>query len=102
MKIPLILATNNQYKVEEIRSAVGDTFDIITMHDAGIDVEIQEPHDTIESNASEKSNTIYRLTGKNCFSDDTGLEVDALKGAPGVKSARYAGEQKSFDANIEK
>jgi len=74
----------------------------VTLSDAGINIDIPEPHDTIEANASEKSRTIYKLTGKNCFGEDTGLEVGALNGAPGVKSARYAGEQKSFDANIEK
>jgi XTP/dITP diphosphohydrolase len=80
----------------------GDQFEVITLNGAGINIDIPEPHDTIEANASEKSRTIYRLTGKNCFGEDTGLEVEALNGAPGVKSARYAGEQKSFDANIEK
>lgn len=98
----LIFATNNQHKVEEIRSVIGDQFDIITLKDAGIDIDIPEPHDTIEANASEKSKTIFQLTQQNCFGEDTGLEVEALNGEPGVKSARYAGEEKSFDANIDK
>ena len=98
----IIFATNNRHKVDEVRSILPPAFEILTLKDAGIDIDIPEPHDTIEANASEKSRTIYRLTRKNCFGEDTGLEVDALNGAPGVKSARYAGEQKSFDANIEK
>ena len=98
----LIFATNNQHKVEEILSLVGDQFNIITLKEAGIDIDIPEPHDIIEANASEKSKTIYQLTKQNCFGDDTGLEVEALNGEPGVKSARYAGEQKSFDDNIDK
>lgn len=98
----LIFATNNQHKVDEMRSAIGDEFEIITLKEAGIDIDIPEPHDTLEENASEKSKTIYELTGTNCFSEDTGLEVEALNGEPGVKSARYAGDGKSFDRNIEK
>jgi XTP/dITP diphosphohydrolase len=98
----LIFATNNIHKVEEIRSVVTNEFEIVTLLEAGIDIDIPEPHSTLEKNASEKSRTIYRLTGTNCFSEDTGLEVDALDGEPGVKSARYAGDEKSFDNNIEK
>src|SRR6187455_1949152 len=98
----LIFATNNQHKVDEIKTVVGDKFEIITLKDAGIDIDIPEPHDTLKENASEKSATIHRLTGLSCFSEDTGLEVAALNGEPGVKSARYAGEGKSFDRNIDK
>ncbi len=98
----LIFATNNQNKVAEVRSVLGKNFDIITLKEAGIDIEIPEPHDSLEANASEKSKTIFKLTNKNCFSEDTGLEVDALNGEPGVKSARYAGENRSFEDNIEK
>lgn len=98
----LIFATNNQHKVEEIRHSIGQQFELLTLKEAGIDVEIPEPHDTIEANASEKSKTIYRMTNTNCFSEDTGLEVAALNGEPGVKSARYAGEDKAFDKNIDK
>ncbi len=98
----LIFATNNQHKVEEIRSVTGDCFNIITLREAGINIEIPEPHDTIEANASEKSKTIFQLTNQNCFGEDTGLEVDALNGEPGVKSARYAGDEKNFEANIDK
>lgn len=98
----LIFATNNQHKADEIRAVLGNKFKIITLKEAGIDIDIPEPHETLEKNASEKSNTIFKLTGQNCFSEDTGLEVAALDGEPGVKSARYAGENRSFDANIEK
>ena len=90
------------HKVEEINSIIGDSFTVISLKEAGIAIDIPEPHDTIEANASEKSATIYRLTGKNCFGDDTGLEVKALNGEPGVKSARYAGDEKNFAANVDK
>lgn len=98
----LIFATNNQHKVDEIRAAVGDAFNIVTLKEAGINIEIPEPYNTLEENASAKSKTIYEMTGTNCFSEDTGLEVAALNGKPGVKSARYAGDDRSFDANIDK
>ena len=98
----LIFATNNQHKVDEVRIVLGDIFDIITLKDAGIDIDIPEPHDTLEANATEKSITIYKMTNKSCFSEDTGLEVKALNGSPGVKSARYAGEGKSSEDNIDK
>ncbi len=98
----LIFATNNQHKADEIRAVLGENFNIITLKEAGFNIDIPEPHDTLEANASEKSKTIFLLTNKDCFSEDTGLEVDALKGEPGVKSARYAGTNRSFDENIEK
>jgi XTP/dITP diphosphohydrolase len=98
----LVFATNNENKVKEIRAVLGDSFSIITLQEAGIGIDIPEPHDTLEANAREKSTVIYNMTGKNCFSEDTGLEIQALQGAPGVLSARYAGEQKSSDDNINK
>lgn len=98
----IIFATNNPNKVEEIKSIVSGMFNIVSLKEAGITVDIPEPHDTLEENASEKSLTIYKLTGENCFSEDTGLEVEALNGEPGVKSARYAGEAKNNSDNIEK
>lgn len=98
----LIFATNNEHKVEEINAVIGNEFELLTLKQAGIDIDIPEPHDTIEANATEKSQTIYQMTGINCFSEDTGLEVKALNGEPGVKSARYAGDDRSFDRNIEK
>jgi XTP/dITP diphosphohydrolase len=108
----LIFATNNQHKADELNAVVGDAFEVITLKQAGIDIDIPEPYDTLEANASTKSRTIYELIQSNpktidpifigCFSEDTGLEVAALNGEPGVKSARYAGEDRSFDKNIEK
>jgi XTP/dITP diphosphohydrolase len=98
----IIFATNNHHKVEEIRAALPAQFQIVTLQEAGIDIDIPEPHDTLEANAIEKATTIYHLTDTDCFSEDTGLEVDALNGEPGVFSARYAGEKKSSGENIEK
>lgn len=102
MKTNLIFATNNLQKVLEIRAVLGDLFEIITLKEAGIDIDIPEPHDTLEANATEKSQTIHRLTNRDCFSEDTGLEVAALNGEPGVKSARYAGDGRNFQENIDK
>ncbi|MDQ6757733.1 MAG: RdgB/HAM1 family non-canonical purine NTP pyrophosphatase [Bacteroidota bacterium] len=98
----LIFATNNQHKIDEIRSIPNIPFEIISLKEAGINIEIPEPYATLEENAAEKSIVIYNLTGMDCFSEDTGLEVEALNGEPGVKSARYAGEENSFKKNIEK
>lgn len=98
--IELVFATNNQNKVNEIRSILKDPFQIITLKEAGIDIDIPEPHDSLEANATEKSTTIHRITHKNCFSEDTGLEVFSINGEPGVKSARYAGEGRNFQDNI--
>jgi XTP/dITP diphosphohydrolase len=98
----LIFATNNQHKVDEIRVALNHRYQIISLKEAGINIEIAEPHDTLEKNAWEKAFTIHQLTGENCFSEDTGLEVFSLHGEPGVKSARYAGDECSFDKNIQK
>lgn len=105
----LIFATNNQHKIDEVRSAINaDTFlEIVTLREAGINIDIPEPYATLEENASNKSRTVYALTKASgvdmgCFSEDTGLEVETLNGEPGVKSARYAGEEKSFEKNIDK
>lgn len=98
----LIFATNNAHKIEEIRSILGDRMEILTLKEAGIDQDIPEPFETLEENAVNKSKVIYNLTGMDCFSEDTGLEVEALDGAPGVKSARYAGEGRSSFDNIQK
>ena len=98
----LIFATNNQHKVEEIRAVLPASFQILTLKEAGINIDIPEPYDTLHQNAREKARTIYQLTGSDCFSEDTGLEVFSLNGEPGVKSARYAGEEKAFQKNIDK
>ena len=98
----LVFATNNPNKIKEIRSVLTDEFTVITLEEAGINIEIPEPHQTLEENASEKSQTIATITGKHCFSEDTGLEVNALNGEPGVRSARYAGEHADSGENINK
>lgn len=98
----LIFATNNPNKVAEIKNVVGTHFNIITLREAGIDIDIPEPHDTLAANAVEKSSTIHRLTQQNCFSEDTGLEVAALNGQPGVLSSRYAGANATSTENIHK
>ncbi len=98
----IIFATNNQHKVSEIRAVLKDTFQIISLKEAGIDIDIPEPHETLEENAREKSTTIYKITGKDCFSEDTGLEVASLNNEPGVKSARYAGADNDAAKNTEK
>jgi len=100
MPTEIIFATNNANKVKEIKAVTGNQLNILSLEDAGIFIDIPEPHETLEENASEKSKVIYQLTGKNCFSEDTGLEVEALNGAPGVKSARYAGDNRDFQLNI--
>ena len=98
----IIFASNNKHKAEEIRVILGSDYQITTLKDAGFDIEITEPHHTLKENAIEKARTIFQLTNKNCFSEDTGLEVEALNGAPGVFSARYAGEEATADDNIKK
>lgn len=98
----LLFASNNRHKAEEINSILGEQFQIITLAEAGIVIDIPEPHDTIAANAAEKSSVIFQLTGKNCFGEDTGLEVEALGGAPGVKSARFAGEKATALENMTK
>lgn len=103
MPLPtLIFATNNQHKADEIRVILNGLFEIQTLKDAGIHIDIPEPHLTLAENATEKSRTIHQLTSGNCFSEDTGLEVIALNGEPGVKSARYAENDARFESNIEK
>jgi len=86
----LIFATNNQHKLEEISALLSRNFELLGLKDLNMDEEIPEDHDTLEANASQKAWYINERTGLNCFADDTGLEVDALDGAPGVYSARYS------------
>lgn len=86
----IIFATNNPHKLTEIRAAVKDKFNIISLKEAGIFTDIPEDHYTLEENACQKSEFIYKKTGINCFADDTGLEVFTLDNRPGVFSARYA------------
>ena len=98
----LIFATNNKHKVEEVRAALSGTVNIITLAEAGLSGEIPETADTLQGNSLQKAQWVWERTHCDCFADDTGLEVDALGGAPGVYSARYAGEHCSFDDNIDK
>lgn len=95
----LIFASNNKNKIKEIKNQVPDSIEILSLEDIGCMVDIPETADTIEGNALLKANYIKRHYGFNCFADDSGLEVDALAGAPGVYSARYAGEDKNDQAN---
>lgn len=98
----LIFATNNKHKVDEVRAALDGMVQIVTLAEAGLSGEIPETADTLQGNALQKARWVWERTGMDCFADDTGLEVDALGGAPGVYSARYAGEHCSFDDNINK
>lgn len=95
----LIFASNNKNKIKEIKNQVPDSIEILSLEDIGCMVDIPETADTIEGNALLKADYIKRHYGFNCFADDSGLEVDALNGAPGVYSARYAGEDKNDQAN---
>lgn len=98
----LVFATNNQHKLKELQAILGDEFHLLSLKDIGCDEEIPEEQETLEGNASQKSFFIYNKYGYNCFADDTGLEIAALNGEPGVYSARYAGEEKSAEANMKK
>ena len=98
----LIFATNNQNKVAEINSILNGIINAISLKEANIFIDIPEPHNTLEANATEKSTCIYNLAKQNCFSEDTGLEVEALNGLPGVKSARFAEDDSRFENNIDK
>ena len=95
----IIFATNNAHKLSEVQAVLGDGFTLVTPRECGITEEIPEEQDTLEGNASQKSHYIHDRTGLNCFADDTGLEVAALGGAPGVHSARYATDGHDFAAN---
>jgi XTP/dITP diphosphohydrolase len=98
----LIFATNNQHKATEINSLLGQNWDVKSLADLEYHEEVPETGDTLEDNALEKARYVHQLWGKNCFADDTGLEVEALNGAPGVFSARYAGEDKNSSKNMNK
>jgi len=98
----LVFATGNGHKVREIQELTGTSFHILSLKDLGFTGEIPEDQDTIEGNAAKKAWFVFNTYKMNCFADDTGLEIDYLHGAPGVFSARYAGENCSFDDNMEK
>lgn len=96
----IIFATGNRNKLREVQQMVGDKYTLLTPMDYGIDEDIPETSPTIEGNAIQKARYIFEKTGLDCFADDTGLEIDALNGEPGVYSARYAGEGKSSEDNM--
>ncbi len=98
----LVIATNNAHKLEEIKAILGNEFELLSLKDIHCDVDIPENSDTLEGNASQKSHYVYENYGLDCFADDTGLEVEALGGAPGVHTARYATEGHDTDANTRK
>lgn len=98
----IVFATNNRHKLEEIRQMATNKFRILGLPDIGFTGEIDETGNTLEENASIKSNFVFNRYGMSCFADDTGLEVEALNGRPGVYSARYAGEEGNARKNIEK
>ena len=100
--LQLVFATNNQHKLKEIKEITGNDIKIMSLGDIGFEGDIPETEDTLEGNARQKANFIFGKIKMNCFADDTGLEIDALDGRPGVYSARYAGEECSFDDNINK
>lgn len=95
----IIFATNNAHKLSEVQAVLGDRFRLVTLAECGITEEIPEDAPTLEGNALQKARYVHERTGADCFADDTGLEVDALDGAPGVHSARYATDGHDFAAN---
>jgi XTP/dITP diphosphohydrolase len=98
----IVFASNNEHKIREIKSVLGENLTILSLKELGINDEIPEEEPNLEGNALAKARYVHKITGLNVFADDTGLEIDALGGLPGVKSARYAGESKDFSANIDK
>ena len=97
-----VFATNNAHKLEEVKALLGDKIELLSMKDIKCSADIPEPETTLEGNALLKARYIYENYHINCFADDTGLEVEALNGAPGVYSARYAGEEHNSEANMKK
>ena len=96
----LVFATNNKHKLQEVRDIVGDRVEVLSLGDIDCHDDIPETAETLQGNALIKARHIYEKYGLNCFADDTGLEVEALDGAPGVYSARYAGEECNSEANM--
>lgn len=102
MKKVFVFATNNAYKLEEVSAILKDKVELLSMKDINCSVDIPETADTLEGNALIKARYIFKNYHSDCFADDTGLEVEALKGAPGVYSARYAGDAHNSEANMKK
>jgi XTP/dITP diphosphohydrolase len=101
-QMEIIFASNNLNKIREINNLFGNSFTLLSLADINMNEEIPENEITLEGNATHKARHIYKAAGMNVFADDTGLEVEALDGRPGVHSARFAGENKDSDSNIEK
>lgn len=97
-----VFATNNAHKLEEVKALLGDKIELLSMKDIKCSADIPETETTLEGNALLKARYIYENYHINCFADDTGLEVEALNGAPGVYSARYAGEEHNSEVNMKK
>ena len=95
----IIFATNNAHKLSEVQALLGDAFELVTLKECGITEDIPETAATLEGNALQKARYVFEKTGADCFADDTGLEVEALGGEPGVHSARYATDGHDFAAN---
>ncbi|MCH7411527.1 non-canonical purine NTP diphosphatase [Belliella sp. DSM 111904] len=98
----ICFATNNKKKIEEVKAALGSSFTIVSLEEIGCQEELPETGDTLDHNAFQKARYVKENYGVDCFADDTGLEVEALDGAPGVYSGRYAGEPRSDERNIDK
>ncbi len=98
----IVFATNNLHKLSEAKALLENIFDVVSLKELGFEGDIPETGETLAENASQKSHFIFERYGVDCFADDTGLEVDALSGDPGVYSARYAGEQASYEENVTK
>lgn len=98
----LVFATNNLHKLEEINSLLSDAFQLLSLKEVNIFEDIAETSNTLEGNAIQKAKYVFERSGIACFADDTGLEVDSLNGAPGVYSARYAGEDATYADNVNK
>ena len=102
MKPRLLFGTNNQNKLQEIRQILSEKYEVLSLKDLGKDIDVEETEPTLEGNAILKAKAFFEHSGIPCFSDDTGLEVEALDGRPGVYSARYAGENCSYQDNVNK
>lgn len=98
----IVFATNNENKLKEIRDILGESFNLLSLPDMNINLDIPETEPTLEENALQKARFIHNIVDMNVFADDTGLEIETLGGLPGVSSARFAGEDKNSDANIDK
>ena len=98
----IVFATNNAHKISEVSAVLGEGYELVTLREVGITEDIPETGETLDENASIKARYVWERTGLDCFADDTGLEVEALNGAPGVRSARYATDGHDFAANNRK